>query len=384
MMAMQRNYGSRFRDPSQDPELMQNAVMPDGQTAPQQQALGQAIQGQQGPGLEDVMGNVQFRGQNQKMGGNKALGAGAGALSGAGTGATLGSVVPGVGTAIGAGIGAAVGGLKGLLGSGGLRKGQETDMNVGDYENAVDAAYRTHLGRERSPEEKQANAFKGGKWVNQNQWQNNLNSIATSPEAQAYQQKLAGGTAPAAAPEAAAVAQAVAGPPAGGKGGILEGFSSNKMGMGMDKQMKSPKYAFAAVAQKYDQSDPAQRQAMMAELKNHPSGFFKNAQLTGSKGDILDVGEQTDPVWGGIRQFDVIRAAGEGGKAWQWGERGGDSGGAAGGGAGIGADYNASGDPILAAINGQSLNPVTMGMDRLKQLLAGIPGGVNGILTGGQ
>ena len=121
---------------------------------------------------------------------------------------------------------------------------------------------------------------------------------------------------------------------------------------------------------------------MLAELQQNK--FFKNATLTGSKGDILDVGEGADGAFGGIRQFDVIRAAGEGGKAWQWGERGGDSGGAPAGGSGIGADYNASGDPILAAIGGQSLNPVTMGLERLKQLLAGIPGGINGIIGGGQ
>lgn len=357
-----------------------------GQQAPQQQAaLNQAIQG---PSFQDTISGTNLRGASQKVGSGRASGAASGALSGAATGASLGSVVPGIGNAIGAGIGAAVGGLKGLIGGGGIRANQASDMSRADFDKNAAAAYRTFLGREASPEEIRNMHPNSGKFVNQNMYTSSFDNIRNSPEAQAYAAKMAGQqAAPAAAPEAAAVAQAVAGPPAGGKGGILEGFSADKMGMGMDKQMKSPKYAFAAVAQKYDQSDPAQRQAMMAELKNHPSGFFKNAQLTGSKGDILDVGEQTDPVWGGIRQFDVIRAAGEGGKAWQWGERGGDSGGGQGG---VNpamypnaSGYNASGDPVLAAINGQSLNPVVNGMDMLRKLLGEIPGGLNGI-AGGQ
>lgn len=355
--------------------------------APQQQqgALQQAIQG---PGLEEFMSGVQTRGQQKDVGGNKALGAGAGALSGAATGAGLGSIVPGIGNAIGAGIGAAVGGLKGLLGSRGIRQGQVTDLSAQDARGAVAAAYRDKLGREATPQEIDShlgnNKGQVAPWISQGIWSNALNNIGSSPEAQAYAAKMAQPqAAPQAAPEQAAVQQAIAGPPAGGKGGILEGFNADKMNMGMDKQMKSPKYAFAAVAQKYDQSDPAQRQAMLAELKQHPSGFFKDAQLTGNKGDILDVGEQTDPVWGGIRKFDVIRGAGEGGKAWQWGAQGGDSGGGGAAPGGIGADYNASGDPILAAIGGQSLNPVTRGMDMLKKLLGEIPGGINS-LAGGQ
>lgn len=346
------------------------------QQAPQQ-ALQQAISG---PSFEDTMNNTMLRGgsASQIKSGKNAMG---NIASGAMTGASLGSVVPGVGTAIGAGLGAAYGGIKSLFGT---RQNQLTDMSRGDAEKAVGALYRDKLGREASPQEIQSQLGNTGKWVNENIYKNAFGNIQNSPEAQAYAAKMAQPqAAPQAAPEQAAVAQAVSGGTPGK--GILEGFSADKLAMGMDKQMKSPKYAFAAVAQKYDQSDPAQRQAMMAELKNHPSGFFKNAQLTGNKGDILDVGEVTDPVWGGIRKFDVIRAAGEGGKAWQWGAIGGDGGGAAsgGGGAGLGAEYDASGDPVLAAINGQSLNPVTRGMDMLKQLLAGIPGGINGI-AGGQ
>lgn len=365
---------------------MQPMVQPQApqQQAPQQQqALQQAIGG---PGLDDVMGSVKLRGgQGQGVKPGK-LGTAANIGGNALSGASMGSMImPGVGTAIGAGLGAAYGGIKSLFG---MRGGQQTDMSAGDYNNAVAAAYRTALGREQTPEEAAQNAFKGGKWVNEAQYKNNLGNIVNSPEAQAYAARQAAGpqAAPAAAPEAAAVAQAVAGPQGGGKG-ILEGFNADKLA-NAQHALKSPKYAFAAIAQKYDQSDPAQRQAMLAELKQNP--FFKNATLTGNKGDILDVGEGADEAFKGIRQFDVIRAAGEGGKAWQWGERGGDSGGGAGGRGGFNpalypnaSGYDASGDPVLAAINGQSLNPVVAGMDRLRKLLGEIPGGINGIAGGG-
>ncbi len=351
-----------------------------GQAPPPQQqaALGQAIQGQQQYTPISQQNAPQLRGALSK-GGNFGSVAG-NALSGAATGASLGSAVPGIGNAIGAGIGAAVGGIKGMFGK--KAASAATDIGVNDARNAVGGAIQEFYGR--APNQGEIDQILGGQGLKPGgQWvgQQGLGSVLQSIQQNGQQMAKA---APAAAPEAAAVAQAVAGPAAGGKGGILEGFSADKMGMGMEKQMKSPKYAFAAVAQKYDQSDPAQRQAMMAELKNHPSGFFKNAQLTGSKGDILDVGDQTDPVWGGIRQFDVIRAAGEGGKAWQWGERGGDSGGASGGGGAYpnASGYNASGDPVLAAINGQSLNPVVNGMDMLRKLLGEIPGGLNGLAGG--
>jgi hypothetical protein len=353
------------------------------QQAPQQQAaLNQAIQGQKlsemdAPATRGQLTGVQGGGTKGKVASN--------AMNYAGTGATIGSVIPGIGTGIGAAIGAGVGAIKGWAGKKAASAG--TDIGVGDATNAISGAIREFSGREPNPGEVEGilagqGLKPGGQWVGEKGMSGVLSQLQKNGEIQRQQQA-------AAAPqqtEQAAVAQAVAGPPAGGKGGILEGFSSDKMGMGMDKQMKSPKYAFAAVAQKYDQSDPAQRQAMLAELKQHPSGYFKNAQLTGNKGDILDVGETNDPVWGGIRQFDVIRAAGEGGKAWQWGARGGDSGGGPGGGGGLDygqGQYSGAGDPVLAAINGQSLNPVSAGMARLQELLKNIPGGINGIANGG-
>lgn len=384
----QQQFEAQVPPPQQQVGGFQGAAQAAGQLAGQQQALQKAVAGQAYKPLSEL-DTSQF-----KLRGGGSGGVGSGALSGASMGASLGNVVPGIGTAIGAGIGALGGAIAGAFKK--KAKSAATDLNVNDARNVIGGALQEFEGRQPNEGEidqiLQGQGWKpGGQWIGQKNLQGVLTNLQKNGEIIKQQKAAQQAAAPAAAPEAAAVAQAVAGPPAGGRSGILEGFAADKMNMGMDKQMKSPKYAFAAVAQKYDQSDPAQRQAMMAELKNHPSGFFKNAQLTGNKGDILDVGEQTDPVWGGIRQFDVIRAAGEGGKAWQWGARGGDSGGGASGGGGgfnpnmypNASGYDASGDPVLAAVNGQSLNPVVAGMDRLRKLLGEIPGGINGIAGGG-
>jgi len=98
--------------------------------------------------------------------------------------------------------------------------------------------------------------------------------------------------------------------------GQLEGFDSGKLG---DLTHTSPKYVFARIAQQYNVADPAQRQAMLAALRADPSGYFRNATLSGSKGDVLEIGGTLDPRFGGVSRFDIIRAAGEGGKGWQWG-----------------------------------------------------------------
>lgn len=369
----QADFDAWNQQPQEQLQQVAPAPVPQQQGVQQQGALQQAIKG---PSFEDSMNNTMLRGgsASQIKSGKNAVG---NVASGAMTGASLGSVVPGIGTAIGAGLGAAYGGIKSLFGT---RQNQLTDMARPDFDKNVAAAYRTYLGREASPQEIASLHPNSGKYVNQNMYTDTFKSIQNSPEAQAYAAKMAAPqAAPQQAPDQAAVAQAISGGTAGK--GILEGFDANKMANAAHAE-KSPKYAFAAIASKYDQSDPAQREQMLAELRQNK--FFKNASFTGNKGDILDVGDNADEAFKGIRQFDVVRGMGEGGKAWQWGAIGGDSGGnAGGGGAGLGADYNASGDPVLAAINGQSLNPVTRGMDMLKQLLAGIPGGINGI-AGGQ
>jgi hypothetical protein len=96
----------------------------------------------------------------------------------------------------------------------------------------------------------------------------------------------------------------------------VEGYDWTKLN---DATHISPKYVFGRIAGKYNVQDPAQRQAMLKELQADPSGYFKNATLGGTKGDILTIGGQLDPKFDGISQFDIIRGAGEGGLAFQWG-----------------------------------------------------------------
>jgi len=96
----------------------------------------------------------------------------------------------------------------------------------------------------------------------------------------------------------------------------LEGFDAGKMGSGHT----SPKYVFAKHAQGLGVND---RDELLRRLQGDESGYFKEASFGGNKGDVLNVGGQLHDDFKGIGQFDVIRAMGEGGKGWQWGEAGG-------------------------------------------------------------
>lgn len=93
----------------------------------------------------------------------------------------------------------------------------------------------------------------------------------------------------------------------------LEGFDTNKLSSGH----VSPKYVFAKHAQGLGVND---RDELLRRLQADESGYFKNAKWGGNKGDILEVGGELDPKFEGISKFDVIRAMGEGGKGWQWGD----------------------------------------------------------------
>jgi hypothetical protein len=105
----------------------------------------------------------------------------------------------------------------------------------------------------------------------------------------------------------------------------LIGFDAGKFD---DPAHNTPKYVFARIAAQFDVKDPAQRQQMLAALKADPSGYFKNATLSGSKGDQLVINGALDPKFEGINAFDIIFAAGEGGKGWTWQPLGGAGGGA--------------------------------------------------------
>jgi hypothetical protein len=85
---------------------------------------------------------------------------------------------------------------------------------------------------------------------------------------------------------------------------------------------KSPKYAFLKAAEGLGMKDTGEilRRFKEEGAKYDPSGFFKNARFGGSKGDRLIVDGDLPDAFKGMREFDVIKAAGEGGRGWQWGD----------------------------------------------------------------
>lgn len=125
----------------------------------------------------------------------------------------------------------------------------------------------------------------------------------------------------------------------------LEGFDAGKLA---NAEHQTPKYVFARAAQGLGLDD---RDELMRRLKADPNGYFKNATWSGSKGDILDIGEGAAPIFEGNTKFDVVRGAGVGGQGWHWEVPGG--GGApvqVPNGGGQGALMNADGLPVGDAL----------------------------------
>jgi hypothetical protein len=141
--------------------------------------------------------------------------------------------------------------------------------------------------------------------------------------------------------------------PGGGGRGTLEGFG----GMMADGRSKldasdSPKYQVARILQNYPSTPEGLRQAL-PELQKLGLG---DVAIGGSKGDKLTFSDQTDPRFNGVTTFDVIRAAGNGGEAWQWdgGGGGGATAPAAGGGRlSGGLSAGAGGGDTLEAIKAE-------------------------------
>jgi hypothetical protein len=112
---------------------------------------------------------------------------------------------------------------------------------------------------------------------------------------------------------------------AGGEGGATTGTATaaptyaykNRMGVldwnkFNDPNHNSPKYIYLRAAAKTGWDTPAQREALLQELRNDKSGYFKNATLDGDKLFI----NSTDPVFGGAAGFDVSRGfSGDNGEA---------------------------------------------------------------------
>ena len=86
-------------------------------------------------------------------------------------------------------------------------------------------------------------------------------------------------------------------------------FDSGKLA---DTSHRSVKYEVARVLQFYPHT-PEGLQAALPEIQ----ALFPTVTIKGSKGDTLDFG---DYVSNGERigSIDVIFAAGEGGRSWQW------------------------------------------------------------------
>lgn len=101
----------------------------------------------------------------------------------------------------------------------------------------------------------------------------------------------------------------------------FEGFDMNKAQAGH----RSPKYNFRAAAQGLGYGD---QDEILRRLKaDDKEGYFANARFGGSKNDKLIIDGPLHGDFKGINTFDVFRAAGEGGKAFQWGAEGPNAGG---------------------------------------------------------
>lgn len=228
-----------------------------------------------------------------------------------------------------------------------------TDFRVEDAAEAVKNAYKGELGREATDDEVMGmltgqgwDPNGGDRWVGEKGINSVINHIRESPEAQAYRARGAvvdqlGGGAPTVETSVPAGAERISGAASGaqGGGGRLEGFDADKLASGHD----SPKYRVARVLQNYPSTPEGLRQAL-PELQKLGLG---DVAIGGSKGDKLTFSGQTDPRFNGVTTFDVIRAAGNGGEAWQWLGEGGDGGGSASGAApSQGVPVDAAGRPF--------------------------------------
>jgi hypothetical protein len=96
-----------------------------------------------------------------------------------------------------------------------------------------------------------------------------------------------------------------------GSAGRLEGFDNTKLN---NPEHNTPKYIVGRILSHYPNTPEGLQQAL-PEIQRH----FPGTRIVGSKGDKLDFGSNVDPKSGQpLGVIDVIRAAGNGGEAWQW------------------------------------------------------------------
>lgn len=248
---------------------------------------------------------------------NRRGGGTGGAGSGALTGASIGSVAGPIGAGAGAAIGAIVGAAKKHAMS------APTDFSVNDAREIIRSSYRDMFGREATDQEvNDALAGQGlkagGEWVGQ---QGLMGVLGHLGENAAAERAAGSGTAASATTGGATPGGPLASNPntgvAGGMGtgvsgpagasaggsdmGYLEGFDKGKFD---DPNKHDTKYDFAHIVGGQSPT-PATLDALWDQIVQK----FPNAKRTGD--DSIDFGD-------GYGSIDVIRAAGEGGKAWHF------------------------------------------------------------------
>lgn len=239
-----------------------------------------------------------------------------GGTGGIGSGALTGASIGSVAGPIGAGAGAVIGGIVGAA-----RKHAEsapTDFTVQDATAIIQNSYRDMFGRAATPDEVQAALTgqgwkQGDRYVGQQGLQGVLGHLAenaaagrataSGATAAATSDATAGATG-AGGSGATAAGTAAASPAAGGGGGnmgYLEGFEKDKFD---DPNKHDTKYDFAHLVGGLPPT-PATLDAQWDAIVKQ----FPNAKRTGT--GSIDFGD-------GGGSIDVIRAAGEGGKAWHF------------------------------------------------------------------
>lgn len=238
-------------------------------------------------------------------------------------------------------VGSVLGGLIGMGAAAATRNAPSafSDFSKEDAADALTKGYQTYLGREPGPGDVDARLAgqglkPGDRYVGEKNLFAQLSDLKNSDEAQrfaagggeteaatgggvsgALSDLLGGNTGAAGGVDRGPVTNGATS--AGGLGQFadaLGGFDTSKFD-GVDE---SPKYIVGRVLSKYPPTPDGLKQALPEIQALSEQYGLGDVQITGSKGDKLSFGGATNPKFQGITEFDVIKAAGEGGKGWQW------------------------------------------------------------------
>lgn len=239
--------------------------------------------------------------------------AGSGALHGAETGATIGMYFGGVGAPVGAGIGALAGGITGAVNH--HADSAPTDYSVDDAKKIVQQEYQDAYGRAATDQEVNdaltGQGLKpGDEWVGSQGLQGVLghiyqNAAAEKAAAAASSSATAGTTADGTSTTpASGTSSSTTSTPTGGGGGDMSGLEGYDAGNFNDPTKSDPKYDFGHIV-----AGVPPTPAGLDSVWDQVLAKFPNAKRVSD--DTVDFGDGSGPV-------DVIRAAGDGGKAWHW------------------------------------------------------------------